>query len=198
MRFVSLAAALVLGCFVLAESAAASTITTIVDFTASDFTSSSGSVPAPISPVTGSFTLTFDPDLDYSEESAGIALNNININVSGVPLFSHFAGIYNGVTIGMSPGGGANSAQWGTNDFFLAFNIDGSHYPKSVLFGYTQGGVNNFFTTYNVALTLTPPVVAATPIPGSVLLLLTALTAIGSVAFVRHRKVERFPAFAAA
>jgi hypothetical protein len=189
MRFVSLAGALLLGCLLWAQGAAANTITTTIDFTANDFTSASGNVPAPISTVSGSFTLTFDPTTEYWDETSGILLNGIDINVSGVPMFDHFAGLFNGVTIGMSGGGGAAGAQWATNDFFLAFNLTDNSYPFAVLFGYTQAGINNFFTTYNVSLTMNPPV-TQTPIPGSVLMLLTGLGAMGGVGFFRRRRAE--------
>jgi hypothetical protein len=185
MRILSAAGAMLLGCLLWAHSASAYTVTTVIDFTATDFISSSGNVPAPVPTVAGSFTLTFDPTSNYWDESAGVLLNGININVSGTPLFSHFPGLFNGVTIGMSPAG-ANGAQWSTNDFFLAFSLTNNSYPFSVLFGYTQAGINNFFSTYNVKLTLSPPV-TQTPIPGSALMLLTGLGAMGGVGFFRKR-----------
>lgn len=187
MRLLSAAGALLLGCMLWAHSAAAYTVTTMIDFTATDFISSSGNVPAPVPTVSGSFTLTFDPMKTYWDEAAGILLNGININTSGTPVFQHFANLFNGVTIGMSGGGGASSAQWGTNDFFLAFNLQDNSYPMAVLFGYTQAGINNFFTTYDVKLTMSPPV-TQTPIPGSALMLLTGLGAMGGAGFLRKRK----------
>jgi hypothetical protein len=195
---ISLAGALLLGCLVWAQSAAAYTVTTTIDFTATDFVSNTGNVAAPITTVSGSFDLTFDPTKYYWDEPAGILLNGINIGVTGAPMFDHFPGLLNGVTIGMSPGGGAASAQLGTSDFFLAFSLIDNTAPFSVLFGYGQAGINNFFTTYNVSLTMTPPV-TQTPIPGSVLMLLTGLATMGGMAVIRRRNAAAAaPALAAA
>lgn len=185
MRIVSVAGAMLLGCLLWAHSAAASTITKTIAFTATDFVSSSGNVAAPVPTVSGSFSMTFDPTLSYSTESTDILLNNININVSGTPIFTtqSIGPFFYGVTIGMGPD---TSVAWGTNDFFLLFNLQDTVSPFSALFGYSQAGINNFFSTNNVALTITPSV-ATTPIPGSVLLLLTGLGAMGGVGFLRKR-----------
>lgn len=181
MRPVALGGALLIGSLLWAQSAAATTITQTITFAASDFASVSGNVPAPVSPVSGSFKLTFDPALIYTNETSGILLNGIDIAVGGVPVFSYVPNFGDVVTIGMDLAGGSG-VQWGTNDFFLLFSLT-SNAPLSVTFGYSQVGSDNFFTTNNVALTR----VTQTPIPGSVLMLLTGLGAMGGVGFFRKR-----------
>ena len=72
--------------FTLAISAAtakANTITLNYDFSASGFPSG-----APVDPVTGSFSVTFDDTLIYTDETSGIVVN-LNIPVGSPPAFNY-------------------------------------------------------------------------------------------------------------
>src|ERR1700733_11737203 len=72
--------------FSIIEATHASTITETIDFTASDFTSNpSGATPS-VDPVSGSFTLTFDPTLIYPTTSTGITLNNLSVSSNFSPI----------------------------------------------------------------------------------------------------------------
>jgi len=69
-----------IGAYAIASQALAATITDTVDFSATGFTTGVGTGSAPTDPVTGSFTITFNPALTYSDPTtAGITLNSINI-----------------------------------------------------------------------------------------------------------------------
>jgi len=69
-----------IGACAIASQALAATITDTVDFSATGFTTGVGTGSAPTDPVTGSFTITFNPALTYSDPTtAGITLNSINI-----------------------------------------------------------------------------------------------------------------------
>jgi len=199
MRLVSLAVALLLGCFAWEQGAAASTITQTIDFTASDIVTLFGGPPAPVSTVTGSVTITFDPTQIYNDEGSGIVLNNININTGGfggTPVFSYFTGPFtaNQFLIGMSLNGAGGSGS-GSNDFILSLSYDNpALFPA--YFSYVQDGSGYTYAAGTVAVTFSPAL-AATPIPGSVLMLLTGLGAMGGVAFARPRKAEAIPAVAA-
>lgn len=70
--------ALVCVCGIATVSSAA-TVTDSVSFSATGFTTGVGSGPAPTDPVTGSFTITFDPTQTYTDTTAGITLNSLNI-----------------------------------------------------------------------------------------------------------------------
>jgi hypothetical protein len=64
----------------------ASPITDTIDFTATDFATIIGSGSAPVDPVIGTFTITFDPFV--ATTGTTITLNNINIQLTdNAPLF---------------------------------------------------------------------------------------------------------------
>jgi hypothetical protein len=189
MRVVSFAGALLLGSLLSAQSAAASTITRTIGFTAHDFTTIYGSVPAPINPVSGSFTLTFDPTLVYANQTSGILLNGINIPADGVPVFSYVPHFGDMMTIGMALAGDHNGVNLGTNDFILNFSLTAPNIPLNAGFGYSQLGDADWFFTSHVAITQ----VNQAPIPGSVLMLLTSLGAMGGIGFLRKRSAAAGP-----
>jgi hypothetical protein len=67
-------------CAIATTQSSAATVTDTVDFSATGFTTGVGTGSAPTDPVTGSFTITFDPSLTYADPTtAGITLNNLNI-----------------------------------------------------------------------------------------------------------------------
>lgn len=193
MRIVSFAGAILLGFSLWAQSAAASTITQTIDFTAGDIVTAGGGLGAPVSPVSGRFTITFDPSLNYSDESSGIVMNFIDLNTTGwVPMFSYFtAPGLRQLSIGMSANG-ANGLGSGDNDFLLSLSYEQTPlFPAT--FAYAQDGFGSIFVANTVSVTLTPPLVAATPIPGSVLMLLTGLGAMGGIGFLRKRNAMASP-----
>ena len=103
-----------------ATSAHASIITLDYDFSITNFFDISfGGDPAPVDPVTGSFSVTFDDASFLLDVTSGLTLN-INIDLDSAPSFSYFfpftsafaiGGLINGTT-GLNPG---------TNDFAFAF-----------------------------------------------------------------------------
>jgi len=65
-----------IGACVIATQSPAAMVTDVVDFSATGV----GTGSAPTNPVTGSFTITFDPTLTYADPTtAGITLNSLNI-----------------------------------------------------------------------------------------------------------------------
>jgi hypothetical protein len=201
MRLVSLAGALLLGCLLSAQGAAASTITHTIDFTASDFVTTGGGPAAPFSPVTGSLTLTFDPTLNYDDESSGITLDAINVNIGGLggtPMFDYFVGggFARQLIIGMSLNG-ADGLASGVNDFLLSVSYEPvGWFPAQFFYG--QAGSNYLYEASTVSVDFTPLPVTQTPIPGSVLMLLTGLGAMGAMAVFRRRDGAANIALAAA
>jgi hypothetical protein len=177
MRILGLLAALFLGVAAFAPSSQAATINLDVSFTASNFTGAQ-----PVDPVIGSFHIAFDPTQVYIESTAAITNLVLNINFSGPVAFSYVP------FIGGSIGGTHLSSlgvQHGTDDFRLLFSTIGIS-----AFTYSQVGQTRNFTavTPNIAYTIT-----ATPLPASLVMLLTALTALtalGGVGYMRGRKVQ--------
>jgi hypothetical protein len=155
-------------------AATASTITERVDFTARG----SG---GPVDPVIGSFTISYDPSLHYwNETGPDITLNSLNIAVDSPLSFTYDPGSY------LQVGGSAGSAigyTWGANDFVLSlfpgfFNV----------LAYSQVGQTTGFYSSDITATYTPVSVAATPIPGSVVMLVTALLGLGGVGFLTRSR----------
>jgi hypothetical protein len=100
-------------------SASAATITDKVMFNASNFVSSpNNSARPPTDSVTGIFTITFDPTLNYADTTEGIALDSLNIKLGSAISFN-----YNSTTDKLSVGGIAN----GTDDIQFAPATDDFH-----------------------------------------------------------------------
>jgi hypothetical protein len=197
MRIVAAAAAVVC---VLAASAAdsttrAATITQTINFSASGFSSQTGHKP-PKDPVTGSFTFTLDDTKKYTDQAAGLKLGAMNIAVQGPAVFSYDP---SQKLLIVGANGRANPYIWGTNDFsisvFLKPSLNGG------FFGYSQQGIHDSFETYRIALSASSPTArtaafvatAVTPIPGSIVMLMTALGALGVAARMRHKQSAAAP-----
>jgi len=65
-------------------AAHAAIITETVSFTATGF-----GQDAPVDPVSGSFTFTFDPTLDFPNNTPGVTVNDLNLPISGNAEFSY-------------------------------------------------------------------------------------------------------------
>jgi hypothetical protein len=182
MRILSLLAAALLGMAAFAPASKAATINLDVSFTASNFPGLQ-----PVDPVIGSFHIAFDPTQLYVENTAAITNMVLNINFSGPVAFSYVP------LVGGSIGGTHFSSlgvQSGTDDFRLLFSTIGIS-----AFTYSQVGQTRNFTAVTPNITFT---VTATPIPASLVMLLTALGALGGFAYMRGRKVQPQAAMLAA
>jgi PEP-CTERM motif len=115
-------------------AATAATVTETYKFTLNDLTDIIGNSTAPVSPVTGSFTVTFDPLGSYNNETSGIVENSLNVPIAAPLAFSYF---YDGnpndpqfMSIGGDNsisvcGNGAGNICSGTNDFVLQLEFAG-------------------------------------------------------------------------
>lgn len=165
MRFGSASLAFLVG-LLLVPAASASTITTTVQFTATNFSSVQGTTP-PVDPVSGSFTLTFDPS-QLALDATTISVNSLNINLGSPIVFS-----YNPSLAILSIGGsalGSGGFFWATDDFSLAYRLVGGLFEVDA-FSYSQLGIND---SYSASLN-TVPVPAALPLLATALALLTGL-----------------------
>lgn len=158
--------------------AEADTIRLSATFVASGFRPTLGSSIAPVDPVTGSFSITFDNSADLREQSKGLTFSNLNIALDGPPGFAY--GVVADALIIGSLFSGAQSVTGASNDFVFGINNASTH-PSPVDFAYAQRSSDAIFQTFNVTLTLTP---AAVPEPTTLALLGTGMT----VALLQRRR----------
>ncbi len=171
-----LSAALLAGA---AAPATAASVTKVVEFSANSFVDGLLTPGvAPVDPVTGRFTIEFDPTAAAMNETAGIALDSLNI-VLGSALSYNYDPLIDRLEVG-GLATGANAVQFdpATNDFWLFIEDFLSLAPVFVQVGYAQvlAGNNIFFTLNGTgSVVVTDPPVGAVPLPAALPLLLTAL-----------------------
>jgi hypothetical protein len=139
--------------FALAISSAtakANTITLNYDFSASGF-----GIGAPVDPVTGSFSVTFDDAANITDETSGIVVSNLNIALDSAPSFTYVKAP-NVLYIGGLAGGAFGLFLPGTNDFLMVIGSPTSS-PNLSLFFYQTSAFNATFVTPEADLTPTVP-----------------------------------------
>ena len=131
--------ALVVLLFTLGTSRAeAEPITLSFGFVASGFGSG-----APVDPVTGSFTITFDNSTNLQEQTTGLTYYNLNIVLDSPPSFA-----YGRVADVLVLGAAVNGAQTlggGTNDLLWGINNVSTNPVAAPGFTYAQASNPNFF-----------------------------------------------------
>ncbi len=177
-------------------SASAATMTDLVTFSANTFQASGGSpaLSPPTDPVTGSFTITYDPALTYADTTSGIALNTLNISLGSSLSFNYSPSsqTVDGVTYAaheLVVGGisdGAGQILLPSNDFWLFVNT----FPTSPTFnqvGYStaSSNTNAFFTLDGTGSVTVTPEITPTPLPATLPLFAGGL---GVVGYLTRRK----------
>ena len=180
MRLMTVVAAASLALAAWTNGASASTITQTVDFSATNFTTIHGS-PVPTDPVTGSFKVTFDPSFGPTDDTTHIVVNSLNIPVDSTIGFTYYTNLQFG---GISYGTNGVISTGIESDFALTFAEDLSYGHLM----YVRKGAADLFETFDVTFNISP--VTATPIPASLVMLLTALGALGGAGYLRGRKAQ--------
>jgi hypothetical protein len=182
--------------------ATAATVTDVVTFSATSFTG--GPPPlytggtAPTDPVTGSFTITFDPTLTYTDSTTGITLNSLNISLVSALSFDYSPNSY---TIGATTFGAGELVVGGVEsgaccitlpstdpDFYLQI-LTVTTTPAFNQLGYLTADGSYFYSaigTSGGSVTVTP--VSTTPLPAALPLFATGLGAMGLFGWRRKRK----------
>ncbi len=174
----------------------ATPITRQVDFSFSGVVQVSGgpAVPPPVSPVIGSFTITFDPTLAYTDQSIGLVLNSLNLTLGSTAGFTYFQPQDILVFGGLAGAGGAQGIV--SNTFDVSVRID--HFQTAPIIGsagYSQGGptyaAGASVTGTNVIGNLSSTLTVKDPtaqIPEPVTLSLFSAGLIGAAILRRRRK----------
>ncbi len=185
-----------------AGTASAVTISENLNFSLSGFVDIGGKVAPPISLITGSITVTYDPTLMYDNDTTDIVVHQL----SGIKVDSALGFTYqNGF---LEFGGIQNDASLvfqNTNDLVVAFNVKDPAHPMFVpcstpgytcgsytgsslvdAAGYTRTGTNTgwFYRAPQSSVSPTP-IVPSVPEPETYGLLIGGLVLVGAAA--RHR-----------
>jgi hypothetical protein len=189
--------------------AQASTVTETYTFTLDNFVDIVGSSPPPITSVSGSFTLTFDPTVAVSDQTTGITVNSLTSGiVTDSPIgFSVFLPASPGDPLYISIGdifGGTNYIYGNRNEFvlFLRFpdpsNLDNAELNVCNAPGFTCGNYTGTETVYTsgygqagtgsiwfaTVQTITP----AVPEPSSWAMMILGFAGVG---FMTYRRKSR-------
>ena len=149
----------------------------------------SATVPAvqtpPVDPVVGDFTITFDPTLDYVNETVGITGKSLNIALDSALAFSYstndgilrVGGIENGVS----------QIAGFTNDFFLDIGAI-STTPLFLGLSYVQG-TNQIFESDRIGGSVNvTPVPPGVPEPTTWVMMLLGFASLGVAGYRASRK----------
>jgi hypothetical protein len=179
----------------LAGHAHAALVTDSVSFSANTFQTAFGD-PAPVDPVTGSFTIKFDPTQTYTNATSGITLKTLNIALGSALSFSydpnHPAGTLPAGTLivgGSFDGPGMVQYQPTTSDFWL-FITGFTTTPAFYQLGYSQVAAldRSLFYTINGtgSVTVTPVTTPGVPEPATWAMMILGFGLLGGA--IRRRK----------
>jgi hypothetical protein len=203
MRSILLFSAFVAGSVAMgAQAADAALVHDLVTFTASGFTSAFGQ-PVPSDPVTGSFTITFDPTQTYVDQTSGITLNSLNISLGSALAFDYSP---TGNTHGDADELVVGGLQAGADSVFLSPTVFDDFYlhiltysstPTFQQVGYTTSSAtansNYFFTDLpdSGAGTVTvTPITSGVPEPSTWAMMLAGFAGLGLLGYRKTVKAR--------
>jgi hypothetical protein len=167
------------------------TVSDLVTFSANSFQAlPNPATPVPVDPVNGSFTISFDPTLDYTNSTTGISISSLNIVLGSTLSFT-----YNHTSDFLQVGGLANGAgviqfSPSTDDFYLQISGLGLGAPAFVQLGYAQVSSpdTQFFTINQTGAVSATAITAAVPEPSTWAMMLLGFAGVGFMAYRRKSK----------
>lgn len=108
---------------------------------------------APVDPLSGMFSVTFDPDAAVSDVTAGLTVYSLNLPTTGQFAFSYTP--TGELTLGaiINPSDQVLSANFGSDDFYVSFFDPTGANPSAVNALYTRAGTDNAWFTSTGAVT---------------------------------------------
>jgi hypothetical protein len=161
------------------EPAAASTINYQITFAAGSF-DRTPSAPTP-NIALGQFNIALDTSVDTPSQTAGIALDFLNVTFDSPLSYTYFKSVDRLIVGGGD--GGPTSVAAATNDFVLA--IDGLAHGTPAFAGFLFADKHFIFEAGAGTVHVSP--VAATPVPPALPLFVSALGGLGLVGWRRRR-----------
>jgi len=129
---------------------------------------------APVDPVTGKFTVTFDPAQFYLNETAGVVLDSLTIALGSTPAFTYDPAENEFLLGGLVPGAGLIDSSKPNDDFSLDIQaFTGAPVIESFLYLPSSRSVQ-------VAIVV-GPVGAAVPEPSTWAMLIAGFAGIGAL-----------------
>ena len=95
---------------------------------------------APVDPVTGSFTVSFDNSTSVLNQTAGFAYHDLNIKLDSAPSFDYGQAL-DVLVLGAAASGGANVVGTGENDLFFAITDASTNPQAGPVFVYSQASI---------------------------------------------------------
>jgi hypothetical protein len=183
------------GALVSAGAANAALVHDLVTFSATDFTTGVPPGPAPVDPVTGSFTISFDTTKTYTDETAGITLNSLNIPLDSSISFDYSPTMTPTVLAGeLIVGGvfeGANAILLGSpipeSDFYLHIYTFAATTTFQQL-GYAEAGGGYFYTAGETGTVTVTPITSGVPEPSTWAMMLLGFAGLGYAGYRRARE----------
>jgi hypothetical protein len=176
-----------------AKTANASTITETINFTATGF-----GVGAPVSNVSGSFNITFDPAVTVVGEAATITFNSVNIPQGNLaPYFFYNANLSGGLLTVCSPSQASASSciiASGHNEFEIQLTNVKTHPTFNFLDYATSSVTSKIFVSGNGAFGIGGTASVVTPLPAALPLFASGIGVMGLLRWRNKRKATRLPA----
>jgi hypothetical protein len=198
-RSLLLLSALVAGAATAGAGAAnAALVHDLVTFTATDFTVGIPPGPVPVDPVTGSFTISFDPTQTYTDETAGITLKSLNISLDSALSFNYSPTATPSLLADELVVGGVNDGACcidtgppiPENDFYLHIYTFTAN-PTFQQLGYAVAGGGYFFTAEATgSVTVTPINTPVVPEPATWAMMLAGFAGLGFLGYRRTVKAR--------
>ena len=168
------------------SQAHAATITRTYSFKMTDFSAFFPGSPAPVTPLSGSFTVTFDPSVAVYDATVGLTVHNVNLPIGGVFAFDYTP--FGMLSLGgiVSPWDQVAAETFMTDDFYVGFFHPLTD-PIAPSASYTRAGVNNaWFSDAGVVTAIDGA--PAVPEPSAWSLLILGFAGLGSA--LRRRPVS--------